>query len=205
MPPKPEAPGRYGASKSGTTRHGPPARTATLTANTSPAELTEAQLEELLAKRRLERESQLLQQTSTLGGIEVDTVTAGDSLSSAVGPTLLLALQVEGVQVSALVDTGSQSTIISRQLLHEIGKCLHSQGKPLPELEKPSARLYGKDGQKGNRPLNITAQVTLNLVADGKSASVPVFVQPDSEQSCHFGPQFKVFASRWSTTSGSVC
>ena len=59
---------------------------------------------------------------------------ADDNLpSSAVGPTLL-ALQIEGVQVSALVDTGSQSTIISRQVLQGIGKHLHSQGKPLPQV-----------------------------------------------------------------------
>jgi len=73
-------------------------------------------------------------------------VTAENLPSSAIGPTLLFALQIEGVQVSALVDTGSQSTIISHQVLYDIGKHLHSQGKPLPQLEKPSARLYGKDG-----------------------------------------------------------
>ena len=101
-----------------------------------------------MAKRRLERESELLQRTSTAGGIQVDTVTADDSLSSAVGPTLVFPVEIEGVQVNALVDTDSQSTIISRQVLHEIGKHLHSQGKPLPKLEKPSARLYGKDGQR---------------------------------------------------------
>ena len=78
-------------------------------------------------------------------------------------------------------------TIISRQVLHEFGKRLHSQGKPLPKLEKPSARLYGKDGQRGSRSLDITTQATLNLVADGKSVSVPVFVQPHSEQSCLLG------------------
>jgi len=109
----------------------------------------------------------LLRHTSTSSGIRVDMVTVDDLPSSVVGPNLLLALQIEGVQVSALVDTGSQSTIISHQVLHDIGKHLHSQGKPLPQLEKPSARLYGKDGQKGNRPLNITTQVTLNLWADG--------------------------------------
>ena len=180
-------PGRYAGFKGGTTGRGPPARTATLTANLSPAELTEQQFEELLAKRCLERESELLQQTSAASGSQVDTITTDDSLSSAVGPTLVLPVQIEGVQVSALVDTGSQSTIISRQVLHEIGKRLHSQGKPLPKLEKPSARLYGKDGQRGSRPLDITAQATLNLVADGKSVSVPVFVQPHSKQSCLLG------------------
>ena len=165
----------------------PSARTAALTASPSLSELTEKQLEELLTERRLEREGELLRQTSTAGGIQVDAVTAEDSLSNAVGPTLLLALQVEGVKVSALVDTGSQSTIISRQLLHEIGKHLHSKGKPLPELEKPSARLYGKDGRKGNKELNVTAQLKLTLSSDGKSVVVPVFVQPDSEQPCLLG------------------
>ena len=38
----------------------------------------------------------------------------------------------EGVQVSALVDTGSQTTIIAHTVLHEIGRHLREQGKPLP-------------------------------------------------------------------------
>jgi len=82
----------------------------------------------MLTKRRLERENMLLRHTSTSSGVRVDMVTADNLPSSAVGPTLLLALRIEGVQVSALVDTGSQSTIISRQVLHDIGKHLHSQG-----------------------------------------------------------------------------
>ena len=181
-----QVPGRHTTSKNEAAGCGPSARTATLTASPSSVEFTEAELE-MLTKRQLERENKLLRHTSTSSGVRVDMVTADNLPSSAVGPTLLLALQIEGVQVSSLVDTGSQSTIISRQVLHAIGKHLHSQRKPLPQLEKPSARLYGKDAQKGDRPLNITAQVTLNLSADGRSVSIPVFVQPDSEQSCLLG------------------
>ena len=192
VPPQSEAPGRYtsrryAASKTETSGRGPPARTAALTANPSSTKFSVAELEEMLAKRRLEQESELLQQTSTASGSQVDMVTAENLPTSAVGPTLLLELQIEGVKVNALVDSGSQSTIISRRVLQDIGKHFHSQGRPPPQLEKPSARLYGKDGQRGNRPLNITAQVTLNLSADGTSVSVPVFVQPDSEQPCLLG------------------
>ena len=54
-------------------------------------------------------------------------------------------------------------------------------------MEKPSARLYGKDVRKGNKELNVTAPLKLTLSSDGKSVVVPVFVQPDSEQPCLLG------------------
>ena len=115
-----------------------PAQLPLLRAAPSAEERTEEQLEQLLAKRRLARETELLQQASTTTSAEVDTVTA-DSSTGAVGPTL--GLQIEGVQVSALVDTGSQATIISHPVLHDIGRRLCEQGRPLPELKKPSVKL----------------------------------------------------------------
>ena len=174
-----EAPGR-------TSSHNPSALTAALTASPS-SELTEKQLEELLAERRLQRENELLQQASATTSAEVDAITADDCAVGTVGLSLYLDLMIEGVRVSALVDTGSQATIIARSVLHDIGRHLNQQGKPLPELSRPSVKLYGKDGRKGNKELNVTAQVKLTLVSDGKSVVVPVFVQPDSEQSCLLG------------------
>ena len=46
----------------------------------------------------------------------------------------------------------------------------------------PTARLYGKDGQKGGKALYITAQVAFTVSFGSKGATVPVFVQPDSKQ-----------------------
>ena len=53
---------------------------------------------------------------------------------------------VEGVAVSAMVDTGSQSTIVSHSLLHKVFKHVEREGKLLPKLECPSTKLRGKGG-----------------------------------------------------------
>ena len=92
------------------------------------------------------------------------------TVTGAVGPTLLLDVCVEGVEVAAVVDTGAQSTIISRSLLHKIKKHLSNQGKSLPSLEFPLPFLYGKGGNR----LHITARVNLTIAADGSSVNVPV-------------------------------
>ena len=65
-------------------------------------------------------------------------------VEGAVGPTLMLELSVEGLQVAAVVDTASNSLIISRSMLHEIKQHLQAQGKPMPQLELPCVPLYGK-------------------------------------------------------------
>ena len=72
---------------------------------------------------------------------KVDTMTADLPVSPTVGPTPHLCVEVEGVSVIALVDSGSQSTIILQPLLHKISKKLRSQGKPLPELLLPTVKL----------------------------------------------------------------
>ena len=48
--------------------------------------------------------------------------------SKSEGPTVCLSITIEGVTVEALVDTGSQSIIISRSLLHEISQHMKSKG-----------------------------------------------------------------------------
>ena len=50
----------------------------------------------------------------------------------AIGPNLMLELLVEGLQVAAVVHTTSNSTIISRPMLHSIKRHLQSLGKPIP-------------------------------------------------------------------------
>ena len=57
----------------------------------------------------------------------------------------------------------------------------------MPRLELPTARLYGKDGEKGGKALYITAQVPLVVSLGSNLVTVPVFVQPDSEQACLLG------------------
>ena len=71
-------------------------------------------------------------------------------------------ITIEGVTVEALVDTGSQSTIISRSLLHEIGQHMKSKG-PLPIIERPTVHLFGKDGAGGGRELVITDQLQAKI------------------------------------------
>ena len=78
-------------------------------------ELSDRELEQELSKRRLEKELQL---ASDFVESSVNVVTG------AVGPSYWLHITVEGLSVSALVDTGSQSTITSRSLLHKVFKHL---------------------------------------------------------------------------------
>ena len=144
---------------------------------------TEEELERMLTEKRLAKEKDLLKQASASENAHVGTVTADESVAEAVGLSPYLEMEIEGVPVTALVDSGSKCTIISRSLLHDIGKHLAMQGKPSLSLEKPCTTLYGKGGQK----LHITAQVSLSITADGKSVKAPLFVEPESEQKCLLG------------------
>ena len=63
-----------------------------------------------------------MEEQSNLHGTTVTAVKEGDP--KAVGPTVYMLVKVCGVLVEAMVDTGSQSTIISRSLLQEIGRSL---------------------------------------------------------------------------------
>ena len=140
------------------------------------ADLSDQQLKDELAQRMLDKEQQML--TEPYSTVKV--------VSGAVGPNLLFDISVEGVAVAAMVDTGSQATIISRSLLHKVNSQLKSQGKSLARLKLPSMPLYGKGGPS-ERELDITAQVELTLAADGRKVTVPVFIQPNSEQACLLG------------------
>ena len=145
--PKPVA----SAEAHGKNARGTSPRTNVVTTSPPIIEFTEEQLEEMLTKRRLEKEQSLLHQASTSNHAGVKIVTTNNNTAQAVGLSPCLNIEIEGVSVTALVDTGSKCTIISRSLLHDIGRCLASQGKPLPELEKPGTTLYGKGGQPNNQ------------------------------------------------------
>ena len=109
----------------------------------------------------------------------VNTVTAKPTkIGDAVGPTMYIDLEIERVKVA---------TIISWALLHEIANSLKAQGRPVPELEAPCARLFGKECNSVKPELDITAQIMLTLEADNGCATVPVFIQPNSEQLCLLG------------------
>lgn len=60
-------------------------------------------------------------------------------------------------------------------------------GRPLPQLCKPTVKLFGKDGQKDGCELVITAQFETTICAAGQCACVPVLMQPNSEQACLLG------------------
>ena len=141
--------------------------------------LTDAQLESILAEQRCSSEQSLLTESS-----HVNAVTACGEVA-AIGQTLMLDVMIEGEPVEAMVDSGSQNTIISRETLHRVGRRLNRQGKPLPLFEAVSGiKLWGKDGKY---QLDITAKVTLTMEAGGKAVKVPVFLQPDSQQPCLLG------------------
>ena len=166
-----ESPGRSDTSNS---------RVSAVEASHIADDLTVEQLEELLSRKRLvEEQKGLKDKLST-----VSAVTASATDVGAIGPTLFLSVSIEGEKVEAMVDCGSPTTIISRSLLYSIARNMQSQGRKPPELTRPVLKLYGKDGK---RELVITAQTTLTIEADGESACVPVFIQPDSEQPCLLG------------------
>ena len=73
--------------------------------------------------------------------------------------------------MAAVADTGAQSTIISKSMLHKINNHIKNQGKSLPKLELPSPPLYGKSGSA----LDITAMVNLRFSVDDFEVTVPVF------------------------------
>jgi len=167
-PNRQEAPGR---SKS----------TSSSTAGTIAADLTEDELERLLTQKRLAKEGALMPSSN-------NTVSsASEGKAGVIGSLLEGEVEIEGVPVKALLDTGAQSTIISRPTLHAMAKHLKENNLPKPELEMTTARLYGKDGKNGGRALYITAQVQFTVSLRSRSVTVPVFVQPDSEQVCLLG------------------
>lgn len=63
-----------------------------------------------------------------------DVVTTTAATSEAIGPVMYLEVEVKCVPVDAIIDCGSQSSIISQELLHKVGHALYREGKPLPTL-----------------------------------------------------------------------
>ena len=95
------------------------------------------------------------------------------SCVDAVGSLLENEVSVEGVPMVAMLDTGAQSTIISRSALHNVSSHLHQVGEELPPLELPTAQLFGKDGLKGGNELCVTAQVPLSIQLKSRTVKYP--------------------------------
>lgn len=57
----------------------------------------------------------------------------------------------------------------------------------MPELESPTAHLYGKDTERGGKALYITAQVSFVVTFGLSLVPVPVFIQPGNKQACILG------------------
>ena len=166
----------------------PAPRTSSIEAQGTDAqtELTEEELEFLLARCRLQKEQQLLL-TAQDGKVACVAASTSQPSPPVVGPLLYSELEVGGVPVMAMIDCGSQTTIISRSFLHRIAERQRQEDKPPPELTLPTVRLYGKDGPKGRNQLRVSAQVDLPVKSGGKTMSVTMFVQPDSTQDCLLG------------------
>ena len=189
--------GHYGRDcpARGTEAAGKSSKVSALTAR-SAEDMTIPQLEELITSKRLAAEKAKIGQSTA----EVGTVTSSistsseadrmnnemDSFSGAVGPALYLEIKIEGYPVKALVDTGAQSTIVSRSLLHDIARHKKKQGRELPKLERPGVALYGRSGENSGA-LTITAQTEFEFSLSGRSVKSPVFIQPESEIHCLLG------------------
>ena len=93
----------------------------------SAKDLTEEELERLLAEKRLTREQSLITNGESS---RTNTIIASETCTCAVGSTLEVDIATEGVSVRALIDTGAQSTIISRATLHKVAQRLKQQGSP---------------------------------------------------------------------------
>ena len=85
------------------------------------------------------------------------------------------------------METGTHSTILSCKVLPTIAQHLRATNQPFSHLEAPTATPYGRDGPNGGHALDFTAQVDLRFFVDGATATVPVFIQPSTEQPCLLG------------------
>ena len=132
------------------------------------------ELEQQLLQRRLASEQQLA---------DTHVESSANMVTGAVGSSYWLDIAVEGMVAPALVDTASQSTIISRTFLHKVFAHMTKSGKTPPRLEYPIAKLKGKGGDS----IPVTPQVTLRVNVDEISTSLPAFIQLDSKQECLLG------------------
>ena len=137
------------------------------------------ELEKVLAEKKAGVEQLQLSGTATVDVVTGNTVRAKGSL-------LRACVEIEGLPVEAVVDTRAQCTVISRELLRNLGRHMRERKMELPKCAPPSVKLVGRGG-KGGDELAITAKVPFHFALDGYSTYAPVFVQPDSDIQCLLG------------------
>ena len=104
--------------------HSQTLNTATTSTAVNPGNISEQQLGQLLAEKRLQCEQSLLE----AGHSETYTVNASCEHAGAVGSMLGIDVSIEGVSLAAMQDSGAQSTIIC-SALHDIECHLCEAGK----------------------------------------------------------------------------
>ena len=114
--------------------------------------------------------------------VEVHTESKEEKIAPVVGGSHFCNLEVGGLHVRALIDTGSPATIISEELLHKIMKS--STEITTASLTKPEVQLV----DCGQHLLHIVGQITLTFkLIPGAERKVKVLINADSTQSCLLG------------------
>ena len=84
-------------------------------------------------------------------------------------------MQVEGLPVEAMIDSGSSATVMSFALFEKVGQ---SAGIPNEVLEVQEVMLRDYNGQ----PILIGAQVNLMFQCNGESVAAPVYIRSSASQ-----------------------
>ena len=144
--------------------------------------LTEqAELEALKERCTQASQANALMVLST-NNVETHTDIKNERIAPVVGGSHFLDLEVGGLPVRALVDTGSPATIISEKLLHKIMKG-NTEITPAC-LERPTVQLV----DCGQHLLHIVGQITLTFkFIPGAERKVKVLINTDSTQDCLLG------------------
>ena len=98
-------------------------------------------------------------------------------------------LTIEGIPVQVMADTGSQSTIISHDIIAQSWQTLGTSGITIAPASGTNCMIvsYGKDRKKTKSELKIWAEALLTMEADDAQIQTLVFIQPDSDQPCFLG------------------
>ena len=141
----------------------------------------QAELEALKERCAKASQSNALMVLSTTN-VEIHTDIEKERIAPVVGGSHFLDLEVGGLPVRALIDTGSPATIISEKLLHEIMKG-NTEITPAC-LERPTVQLV----DCGQHLLHIVGQITLVFkLIPGAERKVKVLINTDSTQDCLLG------------------
>lgn len=99
-------------------------------------------------------------------------------MTTAVAPACRLDISVEGLNVSSLADSGSQSSIISLACIQKVFGHMRKSGRTPPD--EATVKLRGVGGNF----IDVLAQVPLILSVESQVATVPVFIE--NSKQCEF-------------------